>query len=453
MIKRVFFGIGANIFDKFIIASTQLVLLPLLSHSWGLKLYGLWVMLSTVPAFLAIGDLGFATAAGTRMTMAEARGERGVVLRLFHSAWVAILISSLVFSAVAAGGAFLTPDSFFGQTPVIPLPELRLTLAILLLYGIVSVQGTIFPSCFRCAGLFAVGTFWASITILIESTITAVLVAFFNATPIVAAGGLLAGRCIGLMGQYITLRKKVPWLLFGVSHAQWSEIRDLLAPAGAVMLLPISQACMLQGTAFALGAAAGEASVPAFAAARTLSRLGQQVVWAVYGAMMPEMSAAIGRRDYAAISMMVMITISVTVVLIIPFALIFGAAGHWIIQIWSRGVIDAPPLMIAFMAISVLCCGFWTPLSQLLLSADRQSTYTMPYVVMAVAVVPATYALAREIGSASPAITMATIDTVMLLIVLVMVDRHLARWSDVLASYSSACARMTQWLKKFGNHL
>jgi hypothetical protein len=59
------------------------MLVPVLASRWGLELYGQWLLLATLPQFLSMSDLGFATAAGTRMTMAVARGDRDEALRLF----------------------------------------------------------------------------------------------------------------------------------------------------------------------------------------------------------------------------------------------------------------------------------------------------------------------------------------------------------------------------------
>jgi O-antigen/teichoic acid export membrane protein len=433
MLKRVLTGMGANVFEKFIIAFTQIATVPLLAHTWGLSLYGLWVMLSTAPAFLAMSDLGFATAAGVRMTITEAQGKRNETILTFQSAWVAILLSSCLFAALAVVGIYLAADNLFGHGLEFPLPKMRLTLLLLLLYGIAAIQGSIFTSCFRCAGLYPVGAFLTTLTIIVETCVLFCVVLFFKATPTLAAAGLLAGRCIGILIQVAVVRRMVPWLTPGFSHARLAEIRQLLAPAGAVMLLPISQALMLQGTAFALGAAAGESAVPAFTAARTLSRLGLQLVWAAYGAIMPEMSAAIGRRDRAAIATIVWITVAITVLFILPFAAIFGLFGRDIILIWSGGVINARGIMIGIMTISVLACGFWTPLSQLLLSADRSLTYSLPYIIMAILVMPATYLLAPHIGPVAPALAVATVDVMMLIVVLIPVNRHLVSLQEMIA--------------------
>ena len=89
--------------------------------------------------------------------------------------------------------------------------------------------------------------------------------------------------------------------------------------------------------------------------------------------------------------------------------------------------------MIGIMTISVLACGFWTPLSQLLLSADRSLTYSLPYIIMAILVMPATYLLAPHIGPVAPALAVATVDVMMLIVVLIPVNRHLVSLQEMIA--------------------
>lgn len=433
MLKRVGAGIGVNLFDKLIVAGAQLVVVPVLAHAWGLRLYGLWVLLSTIPTFLAMGDLGFATAAGTKMTIANARGERDVVIRIFQSAWGALLISSSVFILVALAAAMLVPLSLFGADPGLAEGDLRQTLLFLLLYGIAVVQGTIFFAGFRAAGLYATGAFWNALIIMIETGALIVAVALGARMPM-AAQALLCGRIVGLIGQNILLRAKVPWLSVGFAQASLAEMRALLAPAGSVMLLPLAQALLLQGTALALGAAAGQAAVPAFTATRTLSRVGQQLCWTVNSALMPEVSAAIGRRDRNGIAMMVMCTLAVSVLLVVPYALGFGALGQWVVQLWSGHVIVPHLSLVLAMALSVLLGGFWFPMSNLILAADRQSSYTMTYAVIAGLAVCVSYVLSRAMGGTGAAIAMALSDGVMLLVVTRLTFRHLASASEILAA-------------------
>jgi O-antigen/teichoic acid export membrane protein len=416
VIRRVAAGIGMTAFDKLVVAGTQLTLVPILATHWGLALYGQWLLLATLPQFLSMSDFGFATAAGTRMTMAVARGDRDEAIHIFQSAWRAILVSSLAMIGLALVAAWLVPDSVFGAAPSASSSQLRLTLAILAVYGVAAVQGSIFFAGFRAAQLFPVGAFWNAMVLLIENV--ALIVAVLLGGGIVAAAAAwLCGRLVGLVGQNWLLRRRVPWLTIGLARGSWAQARALLAPAGAVMLLPIAQALVLQGMALVVGAAAGRAAVPAFAAARTLSRVGMQLCWVVSTPLMPEFSAALARRDGARMAAMIGATLLISALLVVPYALVFMGLGQTMIGLWTHGAIHAPLSLVVAFGFTVLLGGIWYPLSNLVLASDRQAGYTTWYVALAVLCLPIGYALTTIFGASGAAGVMAGLDGAMLVIV------------------------------------
>lgn len=431
VLARIAKGVGANVLDKLVVAGTQLLLMPLLAHAWGLQLYGLWVMLSTLPTLLAMSDLGLATAAGTKMAMAEARGKRATVVQLFQSAWLAILCSSVLFVLLGGFGALVFPTSWLTDNPGFTPLQARITAFALLVYGVSASQGAIVFAGFRASGQYARGALWNTVLILFETGALAAAVSL-GGSPEIAAFALLSGRSLGLAGQACLLTRHAPWLRFGLGHARWTLARELMASASTVMLLPISQGCLIQGTTLALGLAAGPTAAPAFAAARTLSRIGQQLCWTINAALMPEMSAAMGRRASAAIAAMTLATLASSALLTVPFAIGFALFAPSVVERWSLGLIHAPATVVYALVVSLLAGGFWTPLSNLLVSSDRQSTFALPYAALAAAAIPLSYALARAVGAAGPAIAIAATDVVMLILMATLTDRYLASGADLL---------------------
>ena len=443
MIRRVAAGIGMTAFDKLVIAGTQLVLVPVLASRWGLELYGQWLLLATLPQFLSMSDMGFATAAGTRMTMAAARADHEEALRLFHSAWRAILASSAVILAALMAAAWLLPASVFGMSPAVSAAELRLTFAILAAYGVLAVQGSIFSAGLRAAGLFPLAAFWNAMVLLIENAALVVMV-LLGGGPVEAALAWLLGRMFGLAGQVVLLRRHVPWLRLGLAHGSWREARALLGPAGAVMLLPAAQALVLQGTALMVGAAAGQAAVPVFAAVRTLSRVGMQMCWIVSTPLMPELSASSARGERGRTASIVLATLLFSALLVTPFALGFMVAGRMAVALWTGGAIVPPQTLVLALGLTVMLGGVWYPLSNLLLAQARQASYTGWYLAFALASLPATHWLAGHLGVAGGAIAMVAVDAAMLAVVLRGVRRHLVSGAEL----ADAASRWTQELRR-----
>lgn len=431
--RRVALGLGANIFDKLVIAGVQLLLVPVLAIHWGLQLYGSWVLLSTIPSFLALSDFGFATAGGTRMTMLVSQNQCEAAVRVFQSTWLITLLTSIVMISLTVSVTLLVPNRVLPTAETFSTHEARVTLVLLLLYGVVALQCGIFQSGFRCAGLYAVGTLTHSFMLLSEN-LAVVAVVICGAGPVVAASALLGCRALALLIQGLMLRRQVPWLHLGIRQANAREARSLLFPAIAVMMIPLAQASFLQGTALALGIAASKAAVPAFTATRTLSRIGLQIPNLLNHALMPEYSAAVARGNRHAQGKMLALTIASSALTLAPFALVLVLFGPRIVALWTHGVILASPSLTAAMAATVVLGGIWGPLSNFILAMNRHSSFAYSYVVLALVTMPAAYVLSRWMADTGAALAMIALDAGMCLVILRLSQRMFVGWREIGAA-------------------
>lgn len=83
--RRIVYGRGANAFGQLVTIIVQLVGVPILLHAWGVQLYGEWLILFAIPAYLSMTDLGFTQCAANDMTARVARGDRAGALAVFQS--------------------------------------------------------------------------------------------------------------------------------------------------------------------------------------------------------------------------------------------------------------------------------------------------------------------------------------------------------------------------------
>lgn len=269
MLARLMRGIGANAFGQVVVAGLQLSLVPVFASHWGLDRYGVWILLSTIPSYLALGDFGFATAAGNDMTMKVARGDKAGAITTFQSAFAAVVVGSSGIGLLALTiCALLPPNVLTISAPIAP-QEIRATLGLLSIYGVICLLGSIVMAGFKCAGLYATGTLSQALLQLTEGTVAILTVCLGGSLWNVACAYLLC-RLVGIGMQAFWLSRSVPWLDIGFKRAQFTEVKRLSQPAVAVMALPLAQATFLQGTAIVLGAATSAPTVAIFTTVRTL---------------------------------------------------------------------------------------------------------------------------------------------------------------------------------------
>jgi len=78
--SRILKGIFASGFGQAVTILIQLTGLPIFLHFWGVEKYGEWLILSAIPAYLAMSDFGFACVAANDMTMWVAKNQRDKAL-------------------------------------------------------------------------------------------------------------------------------------------------------------------------------------------------------------------------------------------------------------------------------------------------------------------------------------------------------------------------------------
>src|SRR5579863_7074061 len=93
--RRLVRGFGAAALGPIVTTIVQLVSVPVLLHYWGTVKYGDWLLLSAIPSYLTLSDLGFGDASGSDMTMRVASGDRQGALETFQSSWVLLSLVSL----------------------------------------------------------------------------------------------------------------------------------------------------------------------------------------------------------------------------------------------------------------------------------------------------------------------------------------------------------------------
>jgi hypothetical protein len=87
----------------------QFVQVPVFLHFWSVPLYGEWLVLNSIPTYLATSNSGFGTVAGNDMTMLVAGGDRDSALRVFQSCWwlIVAICTALTVLPARASTSFL----------------------------------------------------------------------------------------------------------------------------------------------------------------------------------------------------------------------------------------------------------------------------------------------------------------------------------------------------------
>ena len=416
--RRVFKGVLSMAYGKVVIATVQLATVPVLASSWGLPLYGQWLLLATVPVFLAAGDLGFGSAAGHRLIGEVAKGDDDAARVTFQSAQAVVLALSVTILGLVAAISMVLPDHLLAVSRGLDAGEARGVLIVLSAYGIVAMNSNLFLAAMRAQGAFALSASFDATIQLVEG-LAVLVVVLSGGTQMEAALTYLLIRSLGVAGHATLTRRRAGWLVLGFADAKRARIHELLRPALAAMLMPLAQAVNLQGTALAVGAAAGAAVVPIFTSLRTLSRVALQLLFTVTLPVLPELTAEHARGNVSWVRSVIgaLTTLNALVGAIAGLCLAFG--GSWLLAVWTKGVISAPEPMIVLTAVGLVAGAVWNPMSQVLLALNQHERFAYAYAATAPAAVFLSFALVSRWGVTGSAVASLLLDLAMLGLVFV----------------------------------
>lgn len=364
LIRRVVAALGANAFGQAINIVIQLASLPLFLHHWDLATYGTWLMLSALPAYLSMADVGMVATAGNRMTMALAQGQVTQANTVFQSA--------LVFTVLTCTGlALLTlPAVLWAPLPGLTDGDMRLALAALLCGVLLALFGGLAEAIFKATGRYALGTTLGTLTRLLEWGGWMLGLLVWGSFTAVAVAGLCA-RLLGVLGTSLLSRRDSAGLRWGWSHAQMAEVRAMLKPAVSFMLFPLANAISFQGITLLVGQQFGPAVVTVFNTYRTIARVAVQVTATFGHALWAEFSRLFGLGGASAVRPVYQRSLLMGLVLSFGLSLLLCVAGPELLRVWTHGAVafDAS-LMALLLAYAAVCGGWHVP--RVLLMATNQ---------------------------------------------------------------------------------
>lgn len=405
-------------------AFVQLAVIPAMALQWGLALYGQWLMLVTIPLFISASDFGFSTAASNRIIGEIARSETAEALVTFQTALRMVLQLTAGVTAIAALAFLLIPAQSLAAEGGMDGSAARAVLIVMTAYGLTTIQEFLFMGVAKAQHRQAAAMAIRGLTTLFEGLLVLLLVSL-GGEPLAIAVCYLGVRTIGVGAQVVLARRSANWLRIGFAKASASRLRELLRPAFAAMVLPLSFATYLQGTALAIGLAAGPAAVPLFTSLRTVARVGIQLTNMFIVPLMPEITAAHARGDRPLLARMGGLLLGANLFagpVIGALVVFFGAD---LLHLWTRGVIQPPQSMITLVGISLVFATLWNPMAAMLLSINRHESYSYAFAVVAAGGVGLTWFLTLHYGVTGAGAANLVVDSLMFAIVVTSLRRNI----------------------------
>ncbi len=400
--NRLWKGLGANAYGTLVVAIVQLAGVPILLHIWGVRLYGEWLVLFAVPAYLSLANLGYAASIANDMTMRVARGDREGALTAFQSLLALVSVTGAVAALVLLPLLYLLPIAEWLRMTALAPSEVHVVLLLLAGEVLVHLFGGVSSAGFRANGEYGLGVALENTTSLAQYVaLWAIAIAGFG--PVGAAAVFFTVRIIGGGATLGYLSHRHSWLHLSLSKVHLGYLRGLFAPSFAHLMVPVANALKNQGLVIVIGAVLGPIAVVVFSVLRTLTRISLRLAAIISHAIEPEIAAAEGRKDRALQRRLYLTGLQSSLWFSMVAGLILYFIGDVVLKLWTQGRVSMDHTLFVWLLLSGVSAGIWHVAFSALAALNRHTRAALVYVMSAVLTVGIGFALVSTTGRVADA--------------------------------------------------
>ena len=410
--RRLMLGFLVNWVSRLASTVIQLVQVPVFLHFWSVPLYGEWMIVNSIPAYLSFSNVGFGSVAGNEMTMMVARDDRDAALRVFQSCWWLIALICAASILLLSGSLYYLPAARLLKLSTLGEFDAKWIIFYLGVSVLLGQLEQLLQSAYRSIGRYPFGTFLKSLLSL--GTFACMIVAVSLGAGPRSTALVFASANIAVTLFFCALvRRDIPWIRFGWQYASFTEIRRLARPAIAFMGFPLGNALNLQGTLLAVGYALGPTEVVIFGTARTVSRVALQMVQMVNTTFEPEMSIAYGARKIELVRTLLRRACQLALFVAFGVILVMMTFGPWFLNHWTGGHVPPSRHLLAILLLVVFCYALWSTSATLMTSTNQHQRLATYYLLGTSISCVLCYFFARAYGLYGAAASLLIAETVM----------------------------------------
>lgn len=378
--KRLTANAAANLFSQGIATLGQLVSVPLFLFFWSKERYGEWILLSSIPSYLSLGEAGFATMAANKVSMFVAEGSLEKARCSLHTAWAFLCTISVIIMSLAAVASFLVPWTHWLKLIELNPVEAGWVVLLLSAYTVIGLISSIFAVLYRAAYRNPRIGYITSAGKLVELGVIAASVAI-SQSLVVLAGMLLAARLLTALLTYIDSRWFSTGLRLGFNGFSITELKQTWRPSILFTAFSLGNAVYFQGLTLLVGTNLGAGAVVIFNTTRALTRAIVQFVNMIKMSVWPEFSYLQGAGEIHRARRLNGLAVELSWLASAGMAVILYIMGPWIMSVWTHHAVKIDRLLLALFLTSAVLNSIWFVTSGLLKGVNQHEGLAVRYLL------------------------------------------------------------------------
>lgn len=371
MRNRILRGFSAGMLGQLLNVAGRLLIVPLFLNAWGAEVYGEWLLLSAVPAWLALSDLGGQVYFINRLTSTWAVRDASTFRQLLGTALaIFLLVPGGLFLLFTVATLVLPVHSWLGVV-VTPAVVAKGVLLLLAFQVWISLPQGLVLGVYRAIGALPRGVMLGNVMLVAQLVLTAGVLA--------AGGGMLAAATVQFLPVLVVigyalrdLAARLPERgLFDPRNGNRATAQEALHPSLHFFGIQMAQALAIQGSILIVGWTLGAVQVAVFATLRTLINLARQALGLLSHSAWPEFTRLDAARERDRLNRLFLILGRLTLLGTLALVLALEFFGREFFELWLGGRLSYNANAMRAFEIYVLLTTCWTLNANLLMATNR----------------------------------------------------------------------------------
>jgi len=353
MLRRVGNAAVATLSAQGIAVLYNLLLVPVFLRYWSVLVYGEWLALSSLAAYLSTVDIGVSIFGVNKLTQAYAQGDMREY-RLYQSTFLSFyLVVASVGTLVLAILAWALPLGDWLGLRATPSHESSWVIFLLGIQVLWSIPQRFMISIYRTVGDMAKTQWIMNAQMILMMSLIALGLALGAGMVQLAVLQIISVVTVGVWVLQ-DVRRHLNDVFPSIVGASAALFREAIKPSLLFAVFVLTTPMVFQGTVILVSVVLGGAAVAVFATTRTLVNLVRQVIGAISYAIWPELTMIEARGETRHLAGMLRLTVTLSIIISVAFAATLWFEGADVLRIWTHGRLEPDLLLLRVFLIETV---------------------------------------------------------------------------------------------------
>lgn len=396
--RRIGLTVAATGLGRIVSVGYNFFLVPILLSSWGIQVYGEWIVLSALASMATLSNVGFIQASLSEMILRISAGEQEEARRVLSTTIVGLVALVIVVFGLGVVILNMADPQWLFAAKAIPVSDARVVVEL----SLAGVLLSFFPGALSApiSAARGAGITQAVMTIAkLGELVSIVVIALFHGGPVAVTAMPVLSAVLTSIAFVALIRHLVPWLTISVFQFRRETFRRLLHPSlGQFLLYASTNIVAIQLPRIVLGHLGGAAVVAVYSVAVTYTRAAKMLTGVLAQSFQVEITRAYGEAKYALTTKLVETICQIggwLTALAVCGMLIFAGP---LFQLWTRGKIPADFALIAILGVATVTSAYNEGFIYLLMGINRVWAIALGHFAASIVAIAAGTILYPELG-------------------------------------------------------